>query len=215
MESILDVIVVSQVIILLETIIAALIIGFVAYFYFVFVTKEGKKKELAILQKELDEKLAKMSDDEVDIWKDIQERIANAEKILGHPATRAGEYDMNHYDIQQLEDRLATKTRKQREKWSDWQVQIAKEETRQREEKTEATLQAKYGKIHPDLSCPLCCEKGKVRLRSVQHLKGIDGGKVATAVITGGVSLLAGSRLSVSEEITHAICANCNNSWDF
>jgi hypothetical protein len=213
-ESIVDVILVSQVIIALEASVAIFIIGFLAYLYYRFIKKESKKKELIKKQKELETMLGKMSPDEREIWTDVQQRISNAEKFLGHPPTRMGQHDINEYSPRQLEEILSTYTRKQREKWSDWQLQIAKAEAVAKQESTEATFQIKFGQIHPELACPFCCEKGKVRLKSIQHEKGIVTSKVATAVIAGGVSLLTGARLSASEETQHAHCGNCGNSWD-
>lgn len=209
-----DVIFVSQVIIALEASVAILIIVSLVYIYYRFMARESKKRELANKQNELEKRLEKMSHDEKEIWTDIQQRISNAEKFLGYAPTRLGLHDMSHYTPQQLEEMLFTFTRKQREKWSEWQVQLAKEETEASKGEAEASLQTKFGQIHSELACPFCCAKGKVRLKRVQNGKGVAGGKVATAVITGGVSLLAGARLSTSEDVTHANCGNCGNSWD-
>lgn len=63
------------------------------------------------------------------------------------------------------------------------------------------------------LTCPHCGEKGKVRTKAVDHKQGIDGGKATAAVLTGGVSLLAGGGLSQVEKKTRAHCDNCSHSW--
>ncbi len=206
-----DVIIVSQVIIVLEAMIVTFIVGFVAF----VILKATRKNKLADRQKKQEEKFARMNFQEREVWTDIQERISNAEKLLGHPPTRAGQSDMNQYDPQQIEGWLTTMSLKQRKEWSEWQVRLAKAETQEQEEKNQAALIAKFGQIQPEISCPHCCAKGKVRTKSIQQDKGINGGKVATAVITGGVSLLMGVGSSKSENNTQAKCGNCNNTWAF
>lgn len=71
-----------------------------------------------------------------------------------------------------------------------------------------------FGFISPQMVCPHCQNKGKVRTRTISQKKGISGGKATAALLTGGVSLLA-TGLSRKETHTQAHCDNCGCTWVF
>jgi hypothetical protein len=77
---------------------------------------------------------------------------------------------------------------------------------------TAATLT--WGPLNPNLLCPHCQTRGKVRTANVKLKKGVSGGKAAAAVLTGGVSLLA-TGLSRKEATTRAHCDKCDSTWHF
>jgi hypothetical protein len=88
----------------------------------------------------------------------------------------------------------------------------ARERTRlRREEGRELFL---HGSPNPNMVCPHCCIKGKVRTKIVVNKRGVSGGKATAALLTGGVSLLA-TGLSRKESGTQAWCGNCTNQWSF
>lgn len=66
--------------------------------------------------------------------------------------------------------------------------------------------------VNPQLVCPHCQVKGQVRTTRVIVKTGISGGKLTAAVLTGGLSLLAGG-LSRKESRTHMTCLNCSTRW--
>lgn len=74
------------------------------------------------------------------------------------------------------------------------------------------TLQ--FGELNPALFCPHCKTKGSVRAMAISRKKGISGGKVVGAFLTGGISMLA-TGLSRKEGMTQAHCMNCGSTWDF
>jgi hypothetical protein len=71
-----------------------------------------------------------------------------------------------------------------------------------------------WGPLNPNLLCPHCQTRGKVRTSNVKVKKGISGGKATAAVLTGGVSLLA-TGLSRKEATTRAHCEKCDSTWHF
>ncbi len=78
----------------------------------------------------------------------------------------------------------------------------------------ESSDQFKWGNKNPHIICPHCQQLGNVRTSSISRKKGISGGKVTAAVLTGGVTMLA-TGLSRKEKTTQAHCTNCNCTWDF
>ena len=62
--------------------------------------------------------------------------------------------------------------------------------------------------------CPQCQVKGHVTTFKVTLKKGVSGGKVTGAILTGGLSLLA-TGLSRNEAATEAKCTNCGSVWHF
>lgn len=84
----------------------------------------------------------------------------------------------------------------------------------EREDYQDKALTTLHGATNPQLVCPHCQTKGKVRAKSVHQKKGISGGKATAALLTGGVSILA-TGLSRKENATAAHCDNCNSNWVF
>ena len=62
--------------------------------------------------------------------------------------------------------------------------------------------------------CPHCQAQGYVKIKRKKKKKGISGGKVMGAIVTGGWSLL-GTGLSRKETVNQAKCSNCGIKWDF
>jgi DNA-directed RNA polymerase subunit RPC12/RpoP len=62
--------------------------------------------------------------------------------------------------------------------------------------------------------CPHCQSRGNVATRQVKLKRGVSGGKATTALLTGGLSLLAVG-LSKKERATEAKCSNCGSLWHF
>lgn len=78
-------------------------------------------------------------------------------------------------------------------------------------------LNIMYGEpppYNPELICPHCQVKGKIRTKFVEQKKGISGGKAVGAIMTAGLSMLA-TGLSRKEKVTEAHCDNCNSTWYF
>jgi hypothetical protein len=80
--------------------------------------------------------------------------------------------------------------------------------------KKDSALQWEFGRISPQMICPHCQNRGKVRTMPVEKKRGISGGKATAAVLTGGISVLA-TGLSRKEALTQAHCDNCNSTWAF
>jgi hypothetical protein len=77
-----------------------------------------------------------------------------------------------------------------------------------------ATRNLQHGQVNPQMICPHCQSRGKVRAKHVALKRGVSGGKAAAAVLTGGVSVLA-TGLSRKEGATEAHCDNCGSTWHF
>jgi transcription elongation factor Elf1 len=60
--------------------------------------------------------------------------------------------------------------------------------------------------------CPHCSAAGKVATKQVRVKRGISGGKVTGAVLTGGISVL-GTGLSRKQHATAMSCGNCGMAW--
>lgn len=60
--------------------------------------------------------------------------------------------------------------------------------------------------------CPHCGATGSVRSRQITQKKGVSGGKLTGAVLTGGISML-GTGLSRKEKVTELRCGNCGTVW--
>lgn len=71
-----------------------------------------------------------------------------------------------------------------------------------------------WGSLNPNMICPHCQTRGRVRTASVKLKRGISGGKATAAVLTGGVSILA-TGLSRKEATTRAHCDKCSSTWHF
>jgi hypothetical protein len=80
--------------------------------------------------------------------------------------------------------------------------------------KRDAAAALTWGSLNPNLVCPHCQTRGRVRTANVKVKTGISGGKATAAVLTGGVSLLA-TGLSRKEATTRAHCDKCNSTWHF
>ena len=78
----------------------------------------------------------------------------------------------------------------------------------------ELALLERLGSKNQKIVCPHCQKAGFVRTKIIMQDKGIHGSKVAAAVITGGITVLAGG-LSRKEQMTKAHCENCNSDWVF
>ena len=78
----------------------------------------------------------------------------------------------------------------------------------------EKALEATYGPINANMTCPHCNTTGKIHTKPITQKKGVSGGKATAAVFTAGISLLA-TGLSRKENNTQAHCTNCNNTWYF
>lgn len=87
---------------------------------------------------------------------------------------------------------------------------------RQKEERRIAAerAEAAHGPINPEMVCPHCQVKGKVRAKRVDRKAGVSGTKASAAVLTGGASVIV-TGLSQSEEVTEAACDNCQSRWSF
>lgn len=62
--------------------------------------------------------------------------------------------------------------------------------------------------------CPHCQTRGTVTTQPVKVKRGVSGGKLTGALLTGGLSML-GTGLSRKERVTQASCSNCGASWSF
>jgi len=71
---------------------------------------------------------------------------------------------------------------------------------------------ATWGPVVPNVLCPHCQVKGRVRAKRVKRKQGLSGGKATAAVLTAGFSLLAVG-LSRKQWITEAHCGNCSSDW--
>lgn len=80
--------------------------------------------------------------------------------------------------------------------------------------KREAAATLTWGSLNPNMICPHCQTRGRVRTTNVKLKKGISGGKATAAVLTGGVSILA-TGLSRKEATTRAHCDKCSSTWNF
>ena len=49
-------------------------------------------------------------------------------------------------------------------------------------------LEFNWGGVNPNMVCPHCNEKGKIRTQSVTRKRGVSGGKATAAILTGGFS---------------------------
>jgi hypothetical protein len=67
--------------------------------------------------------------------------------------------------------------------------------------------------LRPQVVCPHCQVRGKVRVWPEPRSAGISGGKATGAFLTGGLSVLL-TGLSKHEWVTRANCQNCNVEWD-
>lgn len=73
-----------------------------------------------------------------------------------------------------------------------------------------------YGKVNPELICPHCQVKGKVRVTTAisSEKNGISGAKATAAILTGGASLLVTGLSKKETKIsTRAFCENCKLTW--
>ena len=68
--------------------------------------------------------------------------------------------------------------------------------------------------VRPEMICPHCGRKGCVRAGLTRRTVSISGGKVTTALLTGGLSIFA-TGLSQKEWVTKADCDNCGCRWNF
>lgn len=76
----------------------------------------------------------------------------------------------------------------------------------------------KHGKLVPELICPHCQAKGKVRVQSHKRKTGYSAAKTVSkgtaAMLTGGASLLGtGVNISRYAKGTRMHCGNCTTSW--
>jgi hypothetical protein len=67
---------------------------------------------------------------------------------------------------------------------------------------------------NPQMVCPHCMTRGRVRTENTKVKQGISGGKATGALLTAGLSVLAVG-LSRKQRVTRALCAGCGNSWMF
>ena len=65
---------------------------------------------------------------------------------------------------------------------------------------------------NPELICPHCQVKGKIKTKTFLQKKGISGAKATGAIFTVGLSMLA-TGLSRKENVTEAHCDNCGSTW--
>ena len=68
------------------------------------------------------------------------------------------------------------------------------------------------GAPNAEIVCPHCHVKGQVHTRAVERKKGVSGGKAVSAILTGGLSMLAVG-LSRKQRETEAWCGNCKSVW--
>ena len=83
-----------------------------------------------------------------------------------------------------------------------------------KQKKLDASDRLSYGPVSPQMICPHCQTKGKVRTKEIEKKAGVSGGKATAAILTGGISLLA-TGLSRKEDLTQAHCGNCTSTWTF
>lgn len=67
------------------------------------------------------------------------------------------------------------------------------------------TLEAK-------IICPHCHTRSHVHTQPITRKLGISGGKMAAAIVTGGLSIFIAG-LSRVGKATHAHCTNCGSTW--
>lgn len=60
--------------------------------------------------------------------------------------------------------------------------------------------------------CPHCQVQGRVERTEVKVKRGVSGGKLTGAVLTGGISML-GTGLSRKDKVSEMHCRNCNTVW--
>ncbi len=196
-----DVIIVSQLIIVLEVIIAIIIIGFFAY---VIVTK-------AIRKKKMEERLILTNFVEAEVAAKMQEHISNQESLLERPSSSEVETVQDRYDHQLLEGAFALMGVNREVELPEWEVQLAKAEARLKQDTQEAQLLQKYGYINPGISCPYCREKGKLRTRYLQTDIDFD----VSLDMSGDHAVPQGARASTAKHAVQAYCGGCEKIWTF
>lgn len=60
--------------------------------------------------------------------------------------------------------------------------------------------------------CPHCQTEGSVTAEPVKVKRGVSGGKLTGAILTGGISML-GTGLSRKESVTRMRCDRCRTTW--
>jgi hypothetical protein len=68
--------------------------------------------------------------------------------------------------------------------------------------------------INPQIICPHCQTRGRVRTANEIQKMGISGAKATKAILTSGVSLLFVG-LARKQATTRATCGHCGSSWHF
>jgi hypothetical protein len=206
LESILDVILISEMIVTLEMVLAAIFTWMVIFSVFKKIKERNKLENMTFRERES--------------LIDTHERIAVAEKLLGHAPTSCGEQDSHRYSREQLEEKLLQMTPAQRKEWSTWQAHLSVSESQTEDERREAALVAQYGLLSPTLYCPHCSVTGKVRIKSVELGSGDVTGKFevpafAGPAMTGGASFLDGFEAVkfVKKKQDNFFCGNCRKSW--
>ena len=89
-----------------------------------------------------------------------------------------------------------------------------KAQIKEKEEASRREFERLTGHMDSKIVCPHCHEKGSVHTERVKLKRGISGGKVTAALLTGGLSML-GAGLSRKEDVTEARCSNCGSVWHF
>ena len=86
-------------------------------------------------------------------------------------------------------------------------IRAKEKEALERERPAKAVRDAK-------LFCPHCQQFGFVTTEPTTIKRGVSGGKVTAALLTGGVTMLA-TGLSQESVVTKATCSNCGSTWMF
>lgn len=74
------------------------------------------------------------------------------------------------------------------------------------------TAQVSRAEAQKLIICQHCQQAGGVTVRNVQQKQGISGGKATSAVLTGGLSLVAVG-LSKKGMVNELTCSKCKMTW--
>lgn len=194
-----DVIVVSELIIKLEIIVAILIFCFIAV---VLIAR-------AVRARRIRAKLIQAHFVENEVSSDTQGQDSNSDDVSGYSRSSEGQQDPGNYAHQLLEHALVRVYLTQ-SKLPQWQVELKKAEARIKDDTKEALLLQKYGYINPDIACPYCDEHGKLRTKYIEQDNGGDASKAsAFDPLSGGVVPV------IPKQTVQAHCGNCGRVWTF
>jgi hypothetical protein len=202
-EIALDVIVVSELFIKLETVAAILIFLFIVFILATKVLRTRRARQ-ELIQAYLAAK---------NVGSDNSAQDANADRVSGYSLSSEGQQELACYDHQLL-DHALVQMRLNQNKLPQWQIQLSKAQARIKEDTKEALLLQKFGYINPDIACPYCDELGKLRTKYIEQDKVSDASKVSAAMASGGSSSDSFA-LTIPKQTVQAHCGSCGRVWTF